>query len=81
MHASRSALSSSPSRSVPEDYDPDVFATSGYFDECVDLLDTPVWKLALFRLNGWPRLPVMPTEQAWRPWHRWYGRRDGRRAR
>jgi hypothetical protein len=49
---------------------------SGFCDETVSLLDSPVWKLALFRLNGWPRLPVLAPEQAWRPWHRWWGRRD-----
>lgn len=54
----------------------DPLRTSGYLDECVTLLDTPIWKLALMRLNGWPRLPVPATEQAWRFWHRWYGRRD-----
>ncbi len=58
---------------------PDPTLPSGYLDECVDLLDTPLWKLALFRLNGWPRLPIAATDQAWRPWHRWRGRRDGRK--
>lgn len=60
---------------------PDPYARSGYFDECEELLDTGVVRLALFRLNGWPRLPVPASEQAWRPWHRWRGRRDGRRRR
>ena len=54
----------------------DPFLTSGYLDEAVELLDSPIWKLALFRLNGWPRLPVDCTEQSWRFWHRWAGRRD-----
>ena len=54
----------------------DPYARSGYLDECEELLDSPVWKLALFRLNGWPRLPVAAAGQGWRPWHRWYGRRD-----
>ena len=54
----------------------DPYARSGYLDEIEELLNTPWWKLALFRLNGWPRLPVSCTEQAWRPWHRFYGRRD-----
>lgn len=55
----------------------DPFRTSGFLDEAIDLLDSPIWRLALYRLNGWPRLPVKSsTEQAWRPWHRWFGRRD-----
>jgi hypothetical protein len=60
--------------------DPDPLAVSGWLDEAEDLLDSPVWKLVLFRVNGWPRLPADCTEQAWRPWHRLYGRRDGRSA-
>jgi hypothetical protein len=55
----------------------DPLRTSGYLDETVEILDSPVWKIAMFRLNGWPRLPVECNEQAWRPWHRWRGRRDG----
>lgn len=65
-----------PSQAVASPSLDERLVTSGYCDEAIDLLDTPVWKLALFRLNGWPRLPVDPTQQAWRPWHRWYGRRD-----
>jgi len=65
----------------PNRPDGDLLAPSGYRDECEELLDTPAWKLALFRLNGWPRLPCDCKEQVWRPWHRWGGRRDGRRRR
>jgi hypothetical protein len=54
----------------------DRHAASGFCDEMESLLDSPIWKLVLFRLNGWPRLPVVATAQAWRPWHRWWGRRD-----
>lgn len=54
----------------------DLFGPSGYLDECEDLLLTHPFKLWLFRLNGWPALPCPASEQAWKPWHRWYGRRD-----
>ena len=63
---------------MPRPENADLLAPSGWLDECEDLLDTPLWKLALFRLNGWPRLPCDAREQAWRPWHRWRGRRDGK---
>ena len=63
----------------------DPFAPSGHLDECEDLLNSPIWKIAVFRLNGWGRIPHAATEQAWRPWHRFrwldrgerlFGRRD-----
>ncbi len=46
--------------------------------EWLELIDTPFWKRWAFRVNGWPKEPVDETHpQAWRPWHRWWGRRDG----
>lgn len=53
-----------------------VFQRIAALEESISLLETPFWKRLLFYLNGWPRKPVDATEQAWRPWHRWYGRRD-----
>ena len=45
----------------------------------LDLYRTPWPRKLLFLLNGWPMgRTVQPHEQAWRPWHRWRGRRDGR---
>ena len=45
-------------------------------DEVADMALTRGWKMLLFRCNGWPRKPVPASEQAWRPWHHWLGRRD-----
>jgi hypothetical protein len=42
----------------------------------ISLLEAPTWKRVLFYVNGWPRLVIPATEQRWRPWHRWWGRRD-----
>ena len=48
-------------------------------EEHVDMLQTPVWKRTVFWLNGWPFRPVavLSSRQKRRPWHRWWGRRDG----
>jgi len=36
-----------------------------------DTLQTPIWKRALFRLDGWPGIRDLNAERrAWRPWHR-----------
>ena len=56
----------------------EAFARIGYLEECYDMLCTPKWKRAIFWLNGWPYspTPIPASEQKWRPWHRWRGRRD-----
>lgn len=32
---------------------------------------TPLWKKALFVIDGWP-LSRLADRPAWRPWHRWW---------
>jgi hypothetical protein len=37
-----------------------------------DTLSTPVWKRAVYRLDGWgPWWQVRPRPR-WRPWRRWF---------
>jgi len=36
-----------------------------------DVLDSPLWKIALFVLDGWPLRRVVKQPQ-WRPWRRWW---------
>lgn len=50
-------------------------------EEHVEMLQTPAWRRAIFWMNGWPFRPVAvpASAQRWRFWHRWRGRRDGRR--
>lgn len=47
-----------------------------HLEEEVDLLQSAWPKRLAWYLNGWPRRAVPSTEQRWRFWHRWRGRRD-----
>lgn len=39
----------------------------------LDTLQTPLWKRALFRLDGWTGQSNLNAERpAWRPWRRWW---------
>lgn len=39
----------------------------------LDTLQTPLWKRALFRLDGWPGMRDLNAERpARRPWRRWW---------
>lgn len=37
----------------------------------VETMDTPLWKKAIFVLDGWPLFRVVKRPQ-WRPWRRWW---------
>lgn len=39
--------------------------------ELEDTMDTPMWKRAVFVLDGWPLFRVVERPQ-WRPWRRWW---------
>ena len=41
-------------------------------EKMIDTRNTPLWKRALFRLDGWPRWTVVADKPAWRPWRRWW---------
>lgn len=60
--------------------DEEVMRRIAEIEEHIDMLETPRWKKFIFWLNGWPfnGRPVAASEQKWRYWHRWCGRRDGR---
>lgn len=36
-----------------------------------DTMNTPLWKKALFALDGWPLFRLAAKPQ-WRPWRRWW---------
>lgn len=40
-------------------------------EKLADVLDSPIWKLAVFVLDGWPLRRVVERPQ-WRPWHRFW---------
>jgi len=41
-------------------------------DQRLDTLQTPLWKRAWFRIDGWPGIRDLNADRrAWRPWHRW----------
>lgn len=47
--------------------------TVSELDQCLDTLQTPLWKRVLFRLDGWPGQRELNAERpAWRPWRRWW---------
>lgn len=42
-----------------------------HLEKCLDTLQTPVWKRAWFRIDGWPgQRNLNAPKRAWRPWHR-----------
>ena len=40
-------------------------------EELADVMDTPMWRRALFVIDGWPLFRVVDRPQ-WRPWRRWF---------
>jgi hypothetical protein len=40
-------------------------------EKLLDVWDSPLWKLALFVIDGWPLRRVVVHPQ-WRPWRRWW---------
>lgn len=41
-------------------------------EQRLDTLQTPLWKRALFRIDGWPGQRNLNAEgPSWRPWHSW----------
>lgn len=43
-----------------------------YLEKTLDTRDSPLWKRAVFRADGWPSWPTVAREPAWRPWRRWW---------
>ena len=42
-----------------------------HLEKCLDTLQSPWWKRAWFRIDGWPGIRNLNAEErAWRPWHR-----------
>lgn len=42
-------------------------------EQRLDTLQTPLWRRALFRIDGWPGMRDLNAERpAWRPWRRWW---------
>jgi hypothetical protein len=66
---------------LPDDDHLHILQRLDRIEEYLTLLVNPWWVRWWWRINGWPADPVQPYEQAWRFWHRWGGRRDGRVAR
>lgn len=40
-------------------------------EKWADVLDSPLWKLTVFVIDGWPLRHVVARPQ-WRPWRRWW---------
>lgn len=41
-----------------------------HLEKCLDTLQSPLWKRALFRLDGWPgQRNLNADHRSWRPWH------------
>lgn len=42
-----------------------------HLENCLETLQTPLWKRVWFRIDGWPgQRNLDAPRRAWRPWHK-----------